>query len=210
MDHPISRVPDAPHLHLALTVGTPERIAPRALRIALPIGQTGDDLHRTLDHALDLSQRRLDQLLELGKRLGGLHPVRADAFKPFGQRVLHHATTQRGDGDSVLRHPGGAVGAVMLGHPHTIIAINAPDGAGRADDILGHVACHAVGLRGDSPLVHVGHQPVGILLETRIAQAMDGVGLACLAQHGEEVPLPLAAQEPIRQVREVLPARAPS
>src|SRR5437879_3766392 len=48
IDHPIGRVPDAPHRHLALTVGTPEGIASRALRIALPIGQPGDDLDSAL------------------------------------------------------------------------------------------------------------------------------------------------------------------
>ena len=48
VDHPIGRVPDAPHLHLTLTVGTPEGIAPRALLVSLPVGQPGDDLDRPL------------------------------------------------------------------------------------------------------------------------------------------------------------------
>src|SRR5437660_11729239 len=42
--HPISRVPAAPQLPLALTVGTPEGLVARALRIALPVGQPGDAL----------------------------------------------------------------------------------------------------------------------------------------------------------------------
>src|SRR5437879_3809099 len=37
IDHPISRVPDAPHLHLCTTVGTAEGIAPRALLVPLPV-----------------------------------------------------------------------------------------------------------------------------------------------------------------------------
>src|SRR5882672_7555184 len=60
VDHPISRVPDAPHRHLALTVGTPEGTAPQALRIALPVGETGDDLDRSFDHALHLRQGHLN------------------------------------------------------------------------------------------------------------------------------------------------------
>ena len=96
----------------------------------------------------------------------------------------------------------------MVGHPRTIIVINAPDGDGRADHILGHVACHAVCLGGDSPLLHVGHQPVGIVPETRIDSPLACIRLERLAQHGQEVPLPLAAEEPIGQVLEVLPALA--
>src|SRR5439155_24331972 len=37
IDHPIGRVPDAPHLHLCTTVGTAEGIAPRALLVPLPV-----------------------------------------------------------------------------------------------------------------------------------------------------------------------------
>src|SRR5215813_10965237 len=50
MDHSICRVPDAPHGHLMLTVRTDQRVPSRALRIALPIGQAGNDLDRALDH----------------------------------------------------------------------------------------------------------------------------------------------------------------
>src|SRR6266852_9408503 len=58
IDHPIGRMPETPDLHLFPTVRTPERIAPCTLRIPLPVGQPGDDLHRALDHALDLGQGR--------------------------------------------------------------------------------------------------------------------------------------------------------
>src|SRR5215813_14157818 len=54
IDHPVSRVPDAPQLHLSLTVGTPEGITPRALLIPLPIGQPSDNLPRAFNDALDL------------------------------------------------------------------------------------------------------------------------------------------------------------
>src|SRR6266540_5996990 len=46
IDHPIGRMPDTPDLHLFPAVRTPERIAPCTLRIPLPVGQPGDDLHR--------------------------------------------------------------------------------------------------------------------------------------------------------------------
>src|SRR3989454_6652348 len=85
-----------------------------------------------------------------------------------------------------------AHGPVMVRDPLTIIVINAPDGDRRAHDILGHVARYALILRGDSTLLHVGHQPVGILPETRIDQPMDRVGLERLAQHPQQMPLPLS------------------
>src|SRR2546425_12132855 len=99
-----------------------------------------------------------------------------------------------------------AHGPVMVRDPLTIIVINAPDGDRRAHDILGHVARYALILRGDSTLLHVGHQAVGILPETRIDQPLDRVGLERLAQHGQQVPLPLATQQVVGQVLQMLPA----
>src|SRR6266568_9165033 len=69
IDHPISRVPDAPHVHIALTVGTPQGISTRALLVALPVGQPSDDLHRALGHPLHLGHRLANQDLDLRKRL---------------------------------------------------------------------------------------------------------------------------------------------
>src|SRR2546425_6462856 len=89
IDYPIGRVPDAPHPHLSLTMRTAQGVPPRALLIPLPVGQPGDDLHCTPDHALDLRQGRLNHCLHFGKRLGGLHPIIPDALKPFGHHMLH-------------------------------------------------------------------------------------------------------------------------
>jgi hypothetical protein len=41
--------------------------------------------------------------------------------------------------------------------------------------------------------LHVGHQPVGILPETRIDSLLDRVRLERLAQHRQQMPLPLTA-----------------
>ena len=71
------------------TVRTDQRVPSRALLIPLPVGQPGDDLDGALDHALDLRQGCLDDHLDLGKCLRGLHPVVPDALEPFGQRVLN-------------------------------------------------------------------------------------------------------------------------
>src|SRR5262249_15299367 len=59
IDHPIRWVPDAPHPHLTLTVRTDQRGPSRTLLVPLPLGSSSDDLHRALDHALHLYQRRL-------------------------------------------------------------------------------------------------------------------------------------------------------
>src|SRR5712692_2276893 len=55
-----------------------------------------------------------------------------------------------------------AHGAVMVRDPVAIIAINPPDGDRRAHHVFGHVARQALILRGDSALLHVRHQAVGI------------------------------------------------
>src|SRR5713101_6872288 len=70
VDHPIGRVPDAPHPHLTPTVWTNQWIPTRALLVALAVGQTGNDLHRALDHALHLGQGVVNHALYLRKRLG--------------------------------------------------------------------------------------------------------------------------------------------
>src|SRR6266702_7209346 len=85
-----------------------------------------------------------------------------------------------------------AHGPVMVRHPLAIVAINAPDGDRRADDVFGHIARHTLILRRDGPLLHVGHQAVGILPETRIYQLIDRLSLQRLAEHRQQMPLPLA------------------
>jgi len=54
----------------------------------------------------------------------------------------------------------------------------------------------------------IGHQAVGILLETRIYQLADRVSLQRLAHHAQQVPLPCATQEIVGQVLEMLPTRS--
>ena len=94
----------------------------------------------------------------------------------------------------------------MVRDPLAIIAINAPDSDRWAHDVFRHVAGHTLLLRRDLPLLDVGHEAVGILPETPIHQLVDRVGLERLAEHRQEMPLPLAAQQRIGQVLEMLPA----
>src|SRR6266498_3392726 len=70
-----------------------------------------------------------------------------------------------------------AHGPVMVRDPLAIIAIDASDRDGRAHHVLGHVARHTLILGRDLALLHVGHQPVGILRKTRIDQPLDRIGL---------------------------------
>jgi hypothetical protein len=53
--------------------------------------------------------------------------------------------------------------------------------------------------------LHVGHQAVGILPETHIYQLIDRLGLQRLAEHRQQMPLPLAAQERLGQILQMLP-----
>jgi hypothetical protein len=88
-----------------------------ALRIPLPVGQPGDDLHCTPDHALDLRQGRLNHCLHFGKRLGGLYPIIPDALAPFGHCMLHHAADTCVHIHGFVLHPVRAMGAVMVCDP---------------------------------------------------------------------------------------------
>src|SRR5207245_4956296 len=74
--------------------------------------------------------------------------------------------------------------------------------------LLSHVTSHAVRLRREGALLHVGHQPVGIRAETGVHQLVDGLRLERLAEHGQQMPLPLAPEERVGQVLEMLPALA--
>src|SRR6266851_5879033 len=75
MEHPIRRMPYLPYPHLVVTVRAQQGIATGALLVALAIGLRGDNLDRPLDDALDLGQGIMNHALDLGKGLGGLHPV---------------------------------------------------------------------------------------------------------------------------------------
>ena len=139
MDDAIGRVPDPPHPHIALTVRTAQGVTPRALLIALAVGQGGDDLDRALDDTLDLGQGLLNQALDLGKRLRRLHPVIADSLEAFGKHMLHHAANKRVDIDRFPLHPLRLMGAIMIGDPVAIIAIDSPQRDRRTHDIFGQI-----------------------------------------------------------------------
>jgi len=206
VDDPVGRGPEAPSLPRMPTMRTAPRGLSRALREPLPGGSAGDDRHRALDHAFSLRVGRLHPPLARGKRLGRLHPRLADALAPFGHRVLPHAADQRRHIHGCGLHPGGAGRAVMVRHPRAVIARKASDGARRAPHVLGHVTRQALLLRGDSALLPVGPQAIGILPATRSDPRMDRVGLERLAQPGPQGPLPLATQQVLGQVLPRLPA----
>ena len=116
-------MPDAPHPHLTPTVRTDERIPPGALLVPLPVGQPGDALDGALDHAFHLGQSGLHHALPLGKRLGGLHPIKPHALEPFGHRVRHHPANTRVDINGFVLHPLRVVGAVMVRDPLAILVL---------------------------------------------------------------------------------------
>ena len=72
-----------------MAVRTAQRVAPRALLIALTVGQRRDDLDRSFDDPLDLGQGLLNEAFERGKGLGRLHAVIANPLKAFGKHMLH-------------------------------------------------------------------------------------------------------------------------
>jgi hypothetical protein len=156
--------------------------------------------------ALDLVQRGADYRLDLGKGLGGVHPLIADTFAACGQDVLSHTATKRLDRTRFVLEPVGAVRAVRRRHPLPSIPSHAPDREGRTHHILGHVPRHPVRLRRESPLWDVGHQPLRVLPEPGLHSLLHGVGLQRLASGGEQMPRPRTAPERRRQGLEMLPA----
>ena len=94
----------------------------------------------------------------------------------------------------------------MIRDSFAIIAINTPDGDRRAHHVLGHVARHTLRLRRDVPLLHIGHQAVGILPETPIDQLRDRLGPQRLTEHRQQMPLPLTTQQLVGQIRQMFPA----
>src|SRR2546428_9278184 len=50
-----------------------------------------------------------------------------------------------------------AHGAIMVGYPLAVIAINPPDSDRWAHHVCGDVTCYALILRGDGALLHIGH-----------------------------------------------------
>ena len=71
------------------------------------------------------------------------HAVIADALEAFGHHVLHHPANKPIDRDRFVLHPVGPVQPVMIRHPLTIVAIDAPDGDRRTHHVFGHVALYA-------------------------------------------------------------------
>ena len=126
MDDPIGWVPDPPHLHVMVTVRTAQGVAPGALLIALAVGQRSDDFDRTLDETSDLGQGLLNQMLDRGKRLGGLHPVIANPLEALREDMLHHTPNKSVDLHRFVLDPLAFVGAVVIGDVVPVIAVDTP------------------------------------------------------------------------------------
>ena len=132
-------MPDAPHLHRALPVGTAQGVSPRALLGTLTVGFRCDDRDRALDDALPRGQGVMHPPLDLGKRLGGLHPIISDALQAFGKHMLHHTADEGIDVDRFPCHPFSLMRAIMIGDAMAIIAVDAPPRNRRTHDLCGEI-----------------------------------------------------------------------
>lgn len=168
MDHAIGWVPDTPHPHVTVTVRTAQGVAPAALLIPLPIGQKSDDLHCPLDDALHLRQGLLNEALELGKRLGGLHPVVPDALEAFGKHMLYHPAHKRIDIDCFPLDPLSLMGPIMIRDAVAIIAVDPPDRDRRTRHIFRQVGRQTLIPCGHITLLDIGDKALAIARVTRI------------------------------------------
>ena len=198
-------MPDTPDGPRALPGGTPARLAPRALLVALPGGQAGAARDRPLAPLLPLGSCRLHDPLDLGTRLGRLPPILPNALEACGHRVLHHPADHRVTIDRVVLHPLGAGRAGMLRAPLARITLEAADGERRTHHVCGHGARSTLGRCRDVAPVHVGHQAMGILLATLLHQRVALCGLEGLAYPAPQVPLPLPAAARLGQGMARLP-----
>ena len=205
MDDPIVRMPDPPHAHLQLAVRTAQGVAPGALLIALAVGQRSDDFDRAFDDTLALGQGLLNQALDLGKRLGGLHAIIPDTLKAFGKDMLDHASDE---GIHIHRFPFHAfrlMGAIMIGNTVPLITINTPERDRRTHDIFGQIPRQTLIPCGHIAFLDVGDKSLAIARVTGIDEPLDFLGLHRLPQHGQQIPLPLLAQQAIWHILQVHP-----
>jgi hypothetical protein len=206
IDHPIRRMPEAPHPHRTPTVRTDQRVPTWALLVPLPGGQPDPDRDGALDHALPLGSGLVHEALPLGNRLGGLHPSIPDALEPFGPWVLHHPADTPLDPDGVVLHPRGAVGPVMGRAPLASIVIHTPDGERGAEHLCGDVARHTLILGRDVAFVDVRHQAMGRLSATRLHQPVPRLRRERRAYHAPQRPWPRATQQRLGPILQRLPA----
>src|SRR5215831_10036039 len=205
IDDAIGRMPDAPHAHLPLTVRTDQGISPSALLIALAVGHRSDDLARPLDDTLHLGQGVMNHALELLKRLRRLHPVGAYPLKSLGKHMLNHPADKRLDFHRFPLDVLALVRTVVRGDPLAIIAINAPEGDRWTHHIFGQIGRQALRARRDIALLYVGDEPIAIARVTDINQTVDLFRPQRLAQHRQQMPLPLFSQHRIWQRVEMDP-----
>ena len=185
-------MPYPPYAHIAVTVRTAQGVSTRALLVTLAVGFRCDDL--------DLGQGLLNHVPDLGKRLRGLHAVIPDPLKAFGKDMLDHASDE---GIHVHRfpfHPLCRMGAIMIGDAVAIIAVDAPERARRTHDICGQIPCQTLIPCGHIAFLSVGDQSLARARVTHLNQLLHLLGLHRLAQHRQQRPLPLLAQQAIRHV----------
>lgn len=115
-DPSLGRMLELPHRHLSPTGRTAQWVAPWARCIPLPGGQPCDDCDRALATLSHLGHSRLPAELHLGKRLGGLHSIRAEARAPFRHHVRPHPPHAGGARDRFGLQPGRPGRAVRIRH----------------------------------------------------------------------------------------------
>ena len=199
MAHAIGRMPDAPYSHVIVTVRTAHGVPTGTLHVALAVGHRGDDLDGPWDDALHLGQGLVNHALDLGKRLGRLHPVRADPLQSLGKHRLNHPADKRIDLHRFPLDVLALVRTVVLGDPWAIIAIHAPEGDRWTHHICGQIGRQALRARRDIALLYGGDEPVAL---SRVTESNQTVALGRpqpLSPPRSQIPLPLFAPPRIRQ-----------
>src|SRR5215470_8473576 len=205
VDDSIFGVPYLPDPHLRVAVRTTQRVAPHALLIPLAVGQPSNDFNGSLDHAFHLDHSLANQHLELGKRLGRLHAVIANPLEALRKDMLHHAPNKRVDCYRFPLHPLTFMRTIVIRDPLAIIAVDPPERDRRTHHICGQIPRQTLIPCRDIPFLYVGDKPLAIACVTRIDQPPALRRLDRLAQHRQQMPLPLLPQQGIRHIVEVDP-----
>src|SRR5262249_36969091 len=109
--------------------------------------------------------------------------------------LTHACTCEYPTAEAVILIPPLSIIGVFAGSVYDCLALLSPLNVSTPQGthhILGHVACQALILRGDCPLLHVGYQAVGRLPQTPIHPLLDCLRLARVAHYAQQMPWPLA------------------
>jgi hypothetical protein len=134
-----------------------------------------------------------------------MQAVVSDPLESFGQDMLDHASDEAEDVEGFLFDFPGLMIAVPVLNGLSVVAQDASDADGGADDVFGEVVGQSLSAGRDLSGLDVGDKPLGVGFPGPIDVLFDlGVG-DDLPHHGEQVILPFSVDQLVGNVGDGLP-----